>query len=166
MLDYPLLLLFPAAMAFAGAMDFLTMTIPNRISLALLAGFFVAAPLAGFTPEVFAMHLAAGAMILAIGIVMFSLRWLGGGDAKLMAAASLWIGFPNLVPYFAYVAILGGVLAIVMLIYRRVPATLLPGHEWAWRLHDNDKGMPYGLAIAGAAMLIYPKTAIFQALVT
>jgi prepilin peptidase CpaA len=164
LLELPLLLLFPAAMAFAGAMDFLTMTIPNRISLALLAGFAVAAPVAGFSLEMIAMHFAAFSVILAIGIVMFSLGWLGGGDAKLMAAASLWIGFEHLVPYFAYVAVSGGALAIIMLLYRRVPAVMLPGHEWAMRLHDNDKGMPYGLAIAAAAMWIYPKTPIFKAL--
>jgi prepilin peptidase CpaA len=52
-----------------------------------------------------------------------------------------------------------------MLLYRRVPAAMLPGQEWAQRLYQNDKGMPYGLAIAGGAMMTYPKTAIFQALI-
>ncbi len=164
MLSYFVLLLLPAAMAFAGAMDFFTMTIPNRISLVLLACFPIAALLAGFTPETILMHFGAGLLILAIGVVMFSFGWLGGGDAKLMAAVALWFGFENLIVYFAWVAIAGGILACIMLLYRRLPAKLLPGKEWAQRLHDNDKGMPYGLAIAAAAMWIYPKTALFKGL--
>lgn len=164
MLDYPVLLIFPAAMAFAGAMDFMTMTIPNRISLALLAGFCLAAPLAGFSFHTILLHISAFALILSIGIVMFSLGWLGGGDAKLMAAASLWIGFSELVPFFTYVALSGGALAVAMLLYRRLPAAVLPGQEWAMRLHQTDSGMPYGLAIAAGAMWVYPKTEIFRAL--
>ncbi len=165
MLDYPVLLIFPMALAFAGAMDLLTMTIPNRISLVLIAGFCVAAPLAGLSMHAILMHLAAGAAILAIGIAMFAARLLGGGDAKLMAAASLWIGFESLIPFFTMIAVLGGVLAILLLAYRRVPAMILPGAEWVTRLHKTESGMPYGLAIAGGGLWVYPTTDIFKALV-
>ena len=48
MYELAILTVFPAAVAFAGAMDLFTMTIPNRISLALVAGFAVLAPLAGW----------------------------------------------------------------------------------------------------------------------
>jgi prepilin peptidase CpaA len=46
-LDLARLLLFPALMAFAAASDLFTMTISNRVSLALLAGFLVLAVLTG-----------------------------------------------------------------------------------------------------------------------
>ena len=46
-LDLARLLLFPALMAFAAASDLFTMTISNRVSLALVAGFFVLAALSG-----------------------------------------------------------------------------------------------------------------------
>ena len=46
-LDIARLMLFPALMAFAAASDLFTMTISNRISLALVAGFLVLAPLGG-----------------------------------------------------------------------------------------------------------------------
>lgn len=163
MLEYPLFLVFPAAMAFAGAMDLLTMTIPNRISLALVAGFVVAAPVAGLSLEAFLMHVACGLAILALGVGMFALRWLGGGDAKLMAASALWIGFDNLLLYFTQVAILGGVLALAILAYRRIPVGALPTPEWALRLHQQGSGIPYGLAIAGGALWIYPQTPWFVA---
>ena len=166
MFEYPLLLallVFPVAMAFAGAMDLLTMTIPNRISLALLAAFLVAAPLTGMPVSVFLSHVAVGTAVLAAGIAMFAFGWMGGGDAKLLAAAALWIGFDNLAMYLAQVAILGGVLAILLLAYRRFPMDGWPLPGWALRLHGQGTGIPYGLAIAGAALKIYPETAWFSA---
>jgi hypothetical protein len=85
---YALLLTFPAIMAFAGSIDLLTMTIPNRVSLALVAAFPVAAALIGMDWTTFASHLGAGALMLVVGIGMFARGWLGGGDAKLLAAAT------------------------------------------------------------------------------
>jgi prepilin peptidase CpaA len=162
-LEFPLLAVFPLAMVFAGAMDLLTMTIPNRVSLALIAAFLVAAPLAGFSLEAIGMHLAAFALVLAVGIGLFSLNLVGGGDVKLLAVAALWIGFDLLMPYLFQVSILGGILSASVLAYRWRPA--IPGcPEWATRLHQQGTGIPYGLAIAGAALWIYPQTPWFKIL--
>lgn len=163
MLEYPLWLIFPAVMAFAGAMDLLTMTIPNRISIGLTAAFLVAAPLAGLSLHDFGLHVASGLLVLTVGIGMFAMGWLGGGDAKLMSAAALWVGYENLLVYFTEVAVLGGVLAIAILAYRRIPAAAFPCPEWALRLHQQGGGIPYGLAIAGGALWIYPSTPWFTA---
>ncbi len=165
MFEFGIMMILPAALAFAGAMDLLTMTIPNRISIALLAGFCLAAPLAGLSLQEFGLHLAAGALILGVGIILFSFGLFGGGDAKLMAAASVWIGFEHLLTFFVDIALLGGVLAVIILLYRRLPVAIFPTQQWAWRLHSADVGMPYGLAIAGAGLFLYPKTEIFRALV-
>jgi prepilin peptidase CpaA len=162
-LEYPLFLVFPVAMAFAGAMDLFTMTIPNRVSAALVAGFLVAAPLAGLSLQDFAMHIGACLIVLSVGIGMFAAGWMGGGDAKLMAAASLWVGFDDLVLYLTQVSILGGALALAILAYRQMPAAALPMPGWALRLHEEGTGIPYGLAIAGAGLMIYPKTPWFAA---
>ena len=157
MLEYPLLLVFPVAMAFAGVMDLLTYRIPNHVSLALLLGFLFSAPLAGMPLADYASHLGAGAMMLAIGIAMFSRGWLGGGDAKLLAAAALWLGFGNLMPFLVWTAIFGGALAVILLMYRRIlPPLWLTKQDWAMRLHDSRHGIPYGIALAGAGMLVYP----------
>lgn len=157
MLEYPLLLVFPAAMAFAGVMDLLTFTIPNRISLALLVGFLLSAPLAGMPMADYLNHLGAGLAMLVIGIAMFSRGWLGGGDAKLMAAAALWLGFSNLLPFLVWTAVFGGILAIVLLTYRRYfPPLWIAKQQWALRLHDPKQGIPYGIALAAAGLLVYP----------
>ena len=165
MLEFPILLVFPLAMAFAGAMDLLTMTIPNRVSLALVAGFLLAALLTGMTWPLFMSHVAAGAATLVIGILMFSRGWVGGGDAKLFAAASLWLGFENLLAYAILVSLMGGTLAMAILTYRTlVPPLWIAGQHWAMRLHDRKAGIPYGLALAAAGLWIYPNTTWFSAL--
>lgn len=159
MLDCPLLLVFPLAMVMAGIMDLLTFTIPNRISLALVAGFLAAAFLAGLPSMVLLTHAGAGLLVLAAGFAMFARGWIGGGDAKLMAAAALWLGFESLPAFLFHTALLGGAMAMLLLTYRRyVPLPWLTRQAWAMRLHDRSQGIPYGVALAGAGLLVYPST--------
>jgi prepilin peptidase CpaA len=164
MLAHTLLFVFPFAMAFAAASDLLTMKIPNLLSLALCAAFFVAAPVAGLSWHDVLMHLAAGAAMLIAGIVLFALGWLGGGDGKLLAAAALWLGFDPLLPFLVSVSVFGGILALTVLAYRRAPAGALPLPEWAIRLHSPGGSIPYGVAIAAGALTVYPATPWFAAL--
>jgi prepilin peptidase CpaA len=164
MIEYPLLLVFPVAMAFAAAFDLFTMTIPNKISLALVAAFFVVAPLAGLPWDVIGIHVATGALILVAGFICFLRGWVGGGDAKLLAASALWLGFDSLPNFLLTVGLLGGVLSLMILAYRRMPQGESFGPSWLIRLHSKDSGVPYGLAIAGAALLMYPETRWFTAL--
>jgi prepilin peptidase CpaA len=162
--ELPLLLLFPAAMAFAAAMDVLTMTIPNRISLALIVGFFVLAPFAGLNMQTFLMHLTVGFAMLLVGVALFSGGLVGGGDAKLLAAGALWVGAEHLTIYLAGVALVGGVLSLTVLAYRHLlPIENLPLPGWAKNLHAKESGIPYGVAIAGGALLVYPTTPWFLA---
>lgn len=166
MFEHVVVLAFPAAMAFAGAMDLLTMTIPNRVSIAIAATFLAAAIVVGLPAEQILWHVGAGALMLAVGILFFAAGWLGGGDAKLLAAAALWIGFNDLVAYLALVSVLGGVLALAILGFRRLPVAAFPCPDWVLRLHGRGTGIPYGLAIAGGALWIYPTTQWFAALVS
>ncbi|MGI9382037.1 MAG: A24 family peptidase [Methyloligellaceae bacterium] len=158
-LDAALLLLFPAAMAMAGAMDLFTMTIPNRISLALVAGFFVLAPFAGLGVAEMATHFATGLAMLVVGIFFFSRGWIGGGDAKLFAAAALWIGYEQLLLYAVAATLLGGGLTLAFLFLRMLPVpAVLTRQDWLMRLHDSKQGIPYGIALAAAGLLVYPQT--------
>src|SRR4029077_5658166 len=110
-LDLILLLLLPGSLAFAAAMDLLTMTIPNRIGLVVLMAFFPAAVLVGMGLPAIGAHLAAGLCVLLLGMVFFFCGWCGGGDAKLLAAIALWLGYDNLFQYLLYTAVAGGMLA-------------------------------------------------------
>jgi prepilin peptidase CpaA len=155
---YPLLFVFPFAMAYAAASDLLTMRIANSVSLGLVVAFLVIALIAGMTAEEMLIHFAIGAALLVAGMLLFGLNLVGGGDVKLLAAAGLWIGYDQLAPFLLYVTIFGGALALLLLAYRRFPATALPLPAWAARLHAEGEGMPYGIAIAAGALVVYPLT--------
>jgi len=153
------LLLFPALMAFAASSDLLTMTISNRLSLALAGSFFLLTLVTGMTLPAIGMHLAAAALVLVFSFGFFSQGWIGGGDAKLAAATALWFGFDFLLDYLVYASLFGGVLTLVLIQFRKLP---LPGplarQPWILRLHETGGGIPYGIALAAAALTVYPKT--------
>jgi prepilin peptidase CpaA len=159
LIDTVRLLLFPALMAFAASSDLLTMTISNRLSLALAGGFLLLAPFTGMGLTTFSMHLAAGALVLAVCFSFFAAGWIGGGDAKLAAATALWFGFDYLLVYLIYASLFGGVLTYLLIQFRRLPLPLpLARHAWILRLHESGGAVPYGIALAAAALIVYPKT--------
>lgn len=159
------LMLFPAMMAFAASTDLLTMTISNRVSLILVGGFFVLAPLCGMGAMEILSHLAAAVVVLAVAFAFFTQGWIGGGDAKLAAATALWLGFDHLLPYLVYASLFGGVLTLALLQFRLAPLPgILAKQEWAQRLHRKDSGVPYGIALAAAALAVYPDTLFMAAI--
>src|ERR1700722_15136993 len=148
-LDVARLMLFPALMAFAAASDLFTMTISNRISLALAAGFLVLAVLSGMGPGAILSHVGAGAAVLAVAFGCFAMGWVGGGDAKVAAAAALWFGFAHLMSYLVYASLFGGVLTLFLLQFRQWPLPYaLAGQTWLLRLHAKESGISYGMSVA------------------
>ncbi len=158
-LDIARLMLFPALMAFAAASDLFTMTISNRVSLALAAGFLVLAPMSGMGLYDMALHAGAGACVLVVAFTCFAMGWIGGGDAKVAAATALWFGFSHLLDYLLTASLFGGVLTLLLLQFRQWPLPYpLVSQAWLLRLHAQDSGIPYGIALAIGALMIYPDT--------
>jgi prepilin peptidase CpaA len=158
-LDLARLLLFPALMAFAAASDLFTMTISNRVSLALAGGFLALALLSGMGLYDIMMHVGAGAAVLAVAVVCFAMGWVGGGDAKVAAGAALWFGFGHLLSYLTYASLFGGVLTLLLLQFRQWPLPYsFAGQAWLLKLHAKESGIPYGIALAIGALTIYPET--------
>jgi prepilin peptidase CpaA len=158
-LDLARLSLFPAMMAFAAASDLFTMTISNRVSLLLAGGFLVLAVASGMGPTDILMHAGAGALVLAIAFLCFAMGWVGGGDAKIAAAAALWFGFAHLMNYLLYASLFGGALTLLLIQFRQWPLPYaLAGQPWLMRLHAKESGIPYGIALAIGALMIYPET--------
>ena len=85
-------------------------------------------------------------------------------DAKLAAATSLWLGFGLLPSYGVFASIFGGVLTLAILQLRRMT---LDGAAfsapWIARLREKNGGIPYGIALAAAGLVVYPDTAIWIA---
>lgn len=151
--------LFAALMIYAAVSDLLTMKIPNRISLALIALFPVVALIGGMSALTFLLHLGAGFAVLVVCYGLFAMNLFGGGDAKLAAATALWLGFGSLLDYLLLSALIGGGLSIGLLLMRSIP---LPGFAlgWGWLvdLHKPRGGVPYGIALAAGGILAHPQS--------
>ena len=164
MLQIVTLVFFPAVMVFSALSDLFTMTISNRISIALVLVFFPFAFLAGLPLSEIGVHLACGFRVLVGTFTMFAMGWIGGGDAKLAAATALWIGWDRLLDYGTASALIGGGLTLALLAARQVP---LPGFAlsvgWITRLHEREAGIPYGIALAAAGLFVYPQTLLWTA---
>jgi prepilin peptidase CpaA len=163
--DVARMLIFPALMAFAASSDLFTMTISNRVTVALVLGFLAMALMTGLPPQAMLEHGGAALLVLVVSFLLFARGWIGGGDAKLAAATALWFGWSHLFDYVLYASLLGGVLTLGLLQFRKfaLPAPLA-AMNWVERLHRPEGGVPYGIALAAAALLIYPYTGWMQAI--
>ncbi len=161
-----ILAIFPLCMVLASIYDLFTMTIPNKITLALTLAFFVLAPLAGMSLYDLAWHVGLGLAVLVVCFGLFTLKAMGGGDAKLLAASALWLGPDLTLSYILYASIFGGVLTLFVIVLRRYPLPqLMSKVSWLARLHDKTSGVPYGLALGPAALLVFPES-IWMSLAT
>jgi prepilin peptidase CpaA len=151
---------FATLVIVAALKDLSSFTIPNWISIALALAFIPAALAAltvgaHFDKLAWSIAAAFGVLVLAVG--MFTLGWIGGGDAKLMAASALWVGPAGLAPFALYTGLAGGALALILVAMRS--AWLRPlaeaGPAWARRLATPGEAAPYGVAIAIGALAAF-----------
>ncbi len=163
MIEFLILSIFPTCMVMVALYDMTTMTIPNWISLVLIAGFFVVAILAGMDPASLGLHAVVAMGALVLGFALFAFGLFGGGDAKVLAASSLWVGWSSLFPYLIAVTFAGGVLSLLLLGARRIPLPeFLLSREWISRLHNSESGVPYGIALAIGGLTVFTNTIIFK----
>jgi prepilin peptidase CpaA len=153
-----LVALLPALLIVAALSDLATYRIRNWISLALVAGFALAAPAMGLSLPAIGLHLGVGAAALLLGVVMFALGWIGGGDAKVFAAAALWLGWPAVITYAVATCMAGGALATGLLVLRTgyLRPYMAAGPAWMNRLAEPGENVPYGVAIAAGALAALP----------
>ncbi len=159
-LDTILLAAFPVAMVAAGVSDLMTMRISNRISVGLIVVFAAFAAWIGLDWSTVGMHVLTALAVLALGFAAFSFGWMGGGDAKMATAIALWFGPFHTAQFLLVSSVFGGVLTLLLLGARNMPLPQQTASSFPWiaRLHDAKAGIPYGIALAAGALIIYPDT--------
>jgi prepilin peptidase CpaA len=151
----------PALVIAAGLSDLLTMRIPNLISGALILAFFPAALAVGLPLQLVGLHGLVAVVALVVGMGLFALRILGGGDVKLMAGVCLWLGPSASLEFVMWTAILGGLFSVALIFARKTLAPfagVAPG--WVGNLLEEKGDIPYGVAIAVGALLAFPSSAM------
>lgn len=146
----------------AAIYDAATLTIPNWISLVLVALFPMVALCSGSDFTAIGVHLAIGFAALLGGMILFAFNLIGGGDAKFFAAVSLFVGLSDLAAYVVVVIFMGGLLALLIMGAKRLSVY---GVSMDWFLERTRGGavIPYGIAIAAGALMILPETQLFAA---
>jgi prepilin peptidase CpaA len=155
--------LFPILMIMSALSDVATMTIPNRVSIALALAFYPTAFLDGLSVQAVAASTGVGLALLIVGAGMFALRWVGGGDAKLFAAAGLWIGLTGLAPYLLWATLAGGMFSLGLILMRGWAQPYTVGATgWVGRLLEPKGDVPFGVAIAAGALAAFPESALIR----
>lgn len=118
----------------------------RRIDNGLTAAIALAAPLFWWTCGLgwgaIGLQLAVAASSFAVLALLFALRVMGGGDVKLLSALALWFRPCWFADLLVVMALLGGVLTLGFA-------------AWHTARRRRDRiAIPYGVAIAGAALWI------------
>ncbi|WP_187969021.1 A24 family peptidase [Aquibium microcysteis] len=160
MIEAAIFVVFPFCLAFAAVSDLLSMTIANRVSIILVATFAILAPLTGMDWQTYGLHFAAMAVVLAFSFSLFAIGAMGGGDAKLLAATALWMGFGMpLAIYILASAAFGGTLTLAILTFRNSPLSVYAGkHILLRNIADSSVGIPYGIALAMGGFVAFPES--------
>jgi prepilin peptidase CpaA len=151
---------FVGLMATAAVADWRRLVIPNGLVLGLLLLWpvrFATMPSATLVAALEAV--AAALAVFACGCLLFSRGLVGGGDVKLFTAAALWAGTGRLPALLLLTGVLGGALSLLLLTPLGVrvaaarrgleqPRPAVAGGVWA-------APVPYGAAIAGAALIVF-----------
>jgi prepilin peptidase CpaA len=150
---------FPVLMIIAGTGDALSMRIPNWLTILIALLFFPMALLTGMPWSLLGVHVLVGVAMFFAGFAFFALGLFGGGDAKLLAAAGLWLGWPDLMPFLVMTAFAGGALALCVGLWSAInTASEIKGGSIFKHLGTLKPNVPYGYAFAIGAILAFPQS--------
>jgi len=164
MILYIAFTLYTLLLGIAAVFDTWKFVIPNAIAVALVVLFIATALLLPFemTWMDWLSHIGAAVAVFIGGAVLYAFNKMGGGDVKLLTAVAFWAGFEYLTELLLYVAIAGGILAIGLIVMRKVimsagsASTKLAQIKLPRILLDGE-AVPYGLAIAPISIYIGTK---------
>lgn len=158
-----MLSVFPAALIVAAINDVYEFKIPNWITAALALAYLPASLAVAAPPAIVLEGVLLGVVTLLISFALYTVKFFGGGDAKLFAATTPWIGIAGLGVFLVNTAIAGMFVAFFLIAFRKTPP--LPVYAqapWLMRLHQRKHDLPYGVAIAVGGLLSFQELPFFQ----
>ncbi len=150
------IVVFTLTLVWAAYTDFRHLEISNRASILIAILFLPAAVMIDIPFTMIGLHYAYALAFLIVGAVLFTFGFIGGGDVKLLAAIIIWFDPTDFVRILMYILLLGGALALIMLIAQKVPrfATLLGSPPWLAENSGMKQPIPYGIAISLATLIM------------
>lgn len=143
-------MLFLAAMLYVTVSDIRSRRIPNWLIIVLGLAYVPLALAAGYKPVDMVISLGVAGLVFALGLFCFSKGWIGGGDVKLGAVCTLWLGAALAVPYILLTAIFGALFAAAAVIGVRI---MIRSGRSGTSLREG--GLPYGPGMACAGLLLF-----------
>jgi prepilin peptidase CpaA len=171
MYQFAQLLPLIALLAWAAMIDFRRRRIPNWLNAILVVTGLASSMLAGAWTSPL-QSLAGIGVGFAIGLVLFVIKALTGGDVKLLAGIGAWLGTVRLLEVMAAAAVVGLLIVIVQsLRQRRLAALLRSSAVLSVSLVNGDastaqavasteprtfaeRTLPYSLSIAVGTVLV------------
>lgn len=134
-------------LAIAVYNDIRTLRIPNWTCIAIVVlGILRMLVLDDLNSTLYTI--ASFIIVLVIGLLLFARRIVGGGDAKLLAATVLLIGYHDLLSYLFVVSICGAMIAVLMLVIKHSPLPIYLGPKFAAFAVTTQVMVPFGVAIS------------------
>ena len=152
---------YALSIAYAMWTDATSLTIPNWVSIVLLAA-FAAFAILNLDLSTSLWHVAIAVIVFVVTFAFYALGWMGAGDVKFMTATSIWMGSGLILSYVFNVALLGALAAILLIVVR---AFADPWRGWAAQINviariielAESRKVPYGLPIGAAALVAAPR---------
>jgi prepilin peptidase CpaA len=149
-------------LAFAASHDVATRTVPNWVSIGILACGLVLQAITGHLLTAIGL----GLLVFLLAIALWLRGWLGGADVKLLGAAAVAVTPHSVGSLLLAVSLAGGVLALFYLTLSYLLVRPRPGPRnhflsrlikaELWRIHRRAP-LPYAVAIAiGAFLTLFP----------
>lgn len=145
-------------MASAALVDLRRLVIPNSVVVALCLLWLPHMAATGAPMGAVVESAACAAIVFVGGALLFAGGLVGGGDVKLFAAAALWAGAAAVPRLLMLTALVGGALALLFLSPLGPRLAALrdadPASAGSGVLPGGRTPIPYGIAIAGAALIV------------
>lgn len=147
---------FPICLAVSAISDVKTGEIPNFVSLILIVVGLLLLLLKDVPFDEFVVRSGISIAILAICLLLFRFSMLGGGDGKLLTAASIWSGPQFTLPFLVMTSLAGGCIALAIILLRRLPKKYQDNLPFVLKKYCcSTQGIPYAVAIAISGFLLW-----------